>query len=210
MSARELDELLDSLFASAEGEDDARTEGANGTRLPSWSCGRERSADPNAALLGAQDMIRRTTDSHVRIRADLEEPIWHVRGDPVLLERAVANLVVNAEEAMPEGGDILLSSTNVYLDAERARAAGLPAAGAYVRISVTNNGPGIPDDVRPHIFRSCFTTKGDRGCRGLGLTVVQETAEDAGGSICLEGGSRTTTFALYLPADALDVHFSAV
>lgn len=160
----------------------------------------ERSADPNATLRGAQDMLGRTAGQGIRVLADLQEPIWWVRGDPILLERAVTNLVVNAEEAMPGGGEIILGSANVHLDQDRARSLDLSAAGPYVRISITNTGNGIDDEIRPHIFRSCFTTKGAQGCRGLGLTVVQETATDVGGVIRLEDGSRTTTFALYLPA----------
>jgi len=159
-----------------------------------------RCADPNAALLGAVDMLGRTAGTQIRVLSDLQDPIWMVRGDPVLLERAVTNLVVNAEEAMPGGGEIILGSANVRFDEARARAAGLASGGSYVRISVTDTGEGIPDHVRPHIFRSCFSTKRERGCRGLGLTVVQETASDVGGAIRLEQGSRTTTFALYLPA----------
>ena len=159
----------------------------------------ERSADPNATLLGAQDMLARTPSQGIRVLVDLQEPIWRVHGDPVLLDRAVANLVVNAEEAMPDGGEIILGSANVHLDEDRARALDL-TGGPYVRISVTNTGACISDEIRPHIFRSSFTTKGARGCRGLGLTVVQETAMDVGGAIRLEDGSRTTTFALYMPA----------
>ncbi|HEX5101909.1 MAG TPA: ATP-binding protein [Polyangiaceae bacterium] len=136
--------------------------------------------------------------SSVVARTSLPEELWLCEGDAGSMRRVLDNLLLNAREAMPNGGSIAISAQNVELD--RNNREGLPP-GAYVAVSVTDTGPGIPEPVTARLFVDHVSTK-DRE-RGVGLATCRTLVENDGGAIFLETtGERGTTFRLLLRASA--------
>jgi two-component system cell cycle sensor histidine kinase/response regulator CckA len=126
---------------------------------------------------------------------------YTVNADPTRIQQAVMNLVVNARDAMPEGGEL-----RVGLDRMRVGFGELPPvpemkSGEWVQVTVSDTGTGIPPDVLPHIFDPFFTTKAPEQGTGLGLAQVHGIVEQHGGHVNVKSQvGHGTTFALYLPA----------
>ena len=137
-----------------------------------------------------------------RVQLDLRQgrDLWFVKADVNQLEQVIINLVVNARDAMPEGGTVSIATQNVgEAEAERLDLAGLPAAD-YVRIDVGDTGTGIPPDVLDKIFEPFFTTKELGKGTGLGLSTVFGIVKQSGGFIYVDSTVGIgTTFSIYLP-----------
>lgn len=132
--------------------------------------------------------------SHFAYQPDL----YPVIGDPVQLTQVIENVVINACEATPQRGKLLVRAENV--DESLPLSSGLPA-GRYVRIEIEDSGTGIPESIRDRIFEACFTTK--PGGSGLGLATVKSIMQQHGGGITIESTvGRGTTVSLMLPAAA--------
>jgi two-component system, cell cycle sensor histidine kinase and response regulator CckA len=132
--------------------------------------------------------------SHFAYQRDL----YPVIGDPVQLTQVIENVVINACEATPQRGKLLVRAENV--DESLPLSSGLPA-GRYVRIEIEDNGTGISESIRDRIFEACFTTK--PGGSGLGLATVKSIMQQHGGGITIESTvGRGTTVSLMLPAAA--------
>ncbi|GMV41830.1 MAG: hypothetical protein AMXMBFR64_35460 [Myxococcales bacterium] len=127
-------------------------------------------------------MLRRVTGEDVEFDVQTEPDLWHTLVDPGQMEQALLNLVVNACDAMPEGGRITIQTANVDLDAEFARARGL-ASGHHVLIAVRDTGCGMTEEVKSHIFEPFFTTKGVGKGTGLGLAMVYGLVMQSGGAV---------------------------
>lgn len=160
----------------------------------------ERSVDISQTIAGMQGMLRQMIQEDITIRIDASEP-GRTTIDPSHLEQVILNLVVNAREAMPGGGDLHLSSCQVVL---RTRPKGLQGSdlppGTYAVLEVSDTGTGIPADVLPNIFEPFFTTKPREKGTGLGLSTVYGIVERAGGSIAVSTAEGVgTTFTVYLP-----------
>lgn len=122
-----------------------------------------------------------------------------IRINRVELDEALNNLVTNAVEAVNDAGKIVLAVETVDIDAEQARARGM-APGDYVRITVTDDGPGMSADVERHAFDAFFTTKADDDAIGLGLSVVYNLARGWGGDAAVASSpGEGTTFELLIP-----------
>ena len=123
--------------------------------------------------------------------------------DPARLENALLNLVINARDAMPSGGDIRIETALITLDAGGGGSWSEFLAGQYAVISIKDNGSGIPPDVFPRIFEPFFTTKPAGKGSGLGLSMVQSFIKQSGGQVELvsEAGAGTRA-TLYLPLQA--------
>lgn len=150
-----------------------------------------------------QDSVRPAlSGSNVRAEFTLAEALWPTEVDEGQIGQVVRNLVLNAREAMPEGGVVLVRSKNVRLGAGEQTT--LPP-GEYVQVSITDHGSGIAKDVLPKIFDPYFSTKmrGSQKGMGLGLTICHTIVQKHGGALAVESTLGTgTTFHLYLPAAA--------
>jgi nitrogen-specific signal transduction histidine kinase len=144
-----------------------------------------------------QPMLERLIGEHIELRVALRADEPHVLTDRTQLEQVVLNLVLNARDAMPEGG--VLTIETEPLEATAAWAQGLTPATSVVLI-VGDTGTGIAEDVREHVFEPFFTTKGPTGGGGLGLATVYATVRQAGGRIRLQSvPGRGTTVRIVLP-----------
>jgi signal transduction histidine kinase len=145
---------------------------------------------PNDLVQQTMTLMHRLVGDEVKLEVHLAPELPAIRVDPLEIERALVNLVVNARDAMPGGGVVRI-----------ATAARKVNGALEVEISVGDQGRGIDDAVRPHIFEPFFTTRSDAGGTGLGLATVLGTAEQHGGSVRVEaahgGGSL---FTIVLPA----------
>lgn len=158
----------------------------------------------NDLVIGVADLLRRTLGEHVSLSTVLAPRLWKTRADPGQTQSAVVNLAVNARDAMPKGGKLVVETRNVTLDPDHAGADPNLTPGDYVQVSVSDTGTGMPPEVRDRAFEPFFTTKAKGHGTGLGLAMVYGFVKQSGGhaTIYSETGVGTTVN-LYLPrADA--------
>jgi two-component system, cell cycle sensor histidine kinase and response regulator CckA len=145
-------------------------------------------------------LATRTSGEGIAIDSRVPDGLWPALADTVQLESAVLNLVVNARDAMPDGGTLAIEAANVTLDTPLATASGRLDAGAYVVISVADTGTGMSADVLGKAFEPFFTTKAPGAGTGLGLSMVFGTMQQLGGAAHIESEpGQGTTVRLYLP-----------
>jgi two-component system, cell cycle sensor histidine kinase and response regulator CckA len=154
------------------------------------------------AVRGIQKLLRRTMPGNIAIEVDLAEGVAPVIADLAQIEAVIVNLTFNARDAMSSGGTVTLGVDEVSIDGAEEGIAPPLLPGRYVTLSVTDDGPGIPDEVMPHIFEPFFTTKEDGIGTGLGLSTVYGIVAQSGGGVEVgrvneTGGAR---FTIYLPA----------
>jgi PAS domain S-box-containing protein len=136
----------------------------------------------------------------VELRFALPPDPLPVVGEPLQLERVLMNLVTNAQDAMPEGGRVVVSASRTALDARGAAAAGVEAPGRYAELSVTDAGTGIPPEAQASIFEPFFTTKDVGKGTGLGLSICYAIAKQHHGTIRVESEpGKGSTFTVLLP-----------
>jgi len=155
----------------------------------------------NDQLLGMMDMLRRTLGETVSLASSLAPDLWPVSSDVSEIENALLNLAINARDAMPSGGQLLIETNNISVeDAPLAEDLDL-APGNYIRLSVSDTGHGIEPDALSRVFEPFFTTKeGGRGT-GLGLSVIYGFADQSGGKVTIYSEQEVgTTVNLYLPS----------
>lgn len=147
-----------------------------------------------------QAMLTRLMPSHIHLSFEHPAGLPPLLGDRGQIELMIMNLVLNARDAMPDGGQVLVSAGSVTLAKHAFQDRVQLPPGAYVRIAVQDNGEGIPNEVQPRIFEPFFTTKSKEEGTGLGLSMVQDAARQLNGDVRFETGPTGTTFQLYLPA----------
>ena len=157
------------------------------------------SVDVNGAIRGVESMLRRLVGDNLEFRLDLADGLGPVRADPIQLELVIVNLVVNARDAMPDGGTIAIATDRVVLGEEEASLADM-AEGACVRLRVTDTGTGIAPPVLERIFEPFFTTKEPGRGTGLGLATVYGIVRQHGGHVRVSSAEeRGSTFEVLLP-----------
>ncbi len=142
--------------------------------------------DPNAAILEVDALLRRTLSGHVELSVTTAEGIGSVRADPDMLKQAIANLVINARDAMPAGGRITIGTEGVELTADDVLFRTGLQPGPHILISVRDTGHGIPEDIRARVFDPFFTTKERGKGSGLGLAMVYSAVVRLGGHVEVE------------------------
>ncbi|MGE3334310.1 MAG: CHASE3 domain-containing protein [Rhodospirillaceae bacterium] len=160
-----------------------------------------RPLDANKLVSGMSDLLRRTLGEVIQTEVVLAGGLWRTYADMHQLETAILNLVVNARDAMAQGGKLTLETANAHLDdAYVAEHGDGSAAGQHVMVSVTDTGTGMPPEVISRAFDPFFTTKGPGKGTGLGLSQVYGFVKQSGGHIKIfsEVG-QGTTFKIYLP-----------
>jgi len=156
--------------------------------------------DVNAAIERLGGMLRRLIGEDVAVSTDLARDLAAVEADPGQLDQVLVNLVLNARDAMPGGGDVLVRTRNVVLGAPESSSDG-PPAGRFVELSVKDTGVGMSDEVQARIFEPFFTTKRIGEGTGLGLATVHGIVAQARGRITVESRPGAgTTFTLLFPA----------
>ncbi len=162
-----------------------------------------RDLDLNALVRDVEKMLRRVIGEDIALLTVPGDALGMVRADPGQLQQALLNLVVNARDAMPEGGLLTIDTRNVRLTGATAAAAGLPP-GEYVCLVVRDTGHGMTAEVRARIFEPFFTTKPQGKGTGLGLATVYGIVQQSGGSITVESEpARGSIFRLYFPRVAV-------
>jgi CheY-like chemotaxis protein len=156
--------------------------------------------DLNSTIDGLTKMMRRLVGPNIHLSLRLAPSLWTVSADPAELERVIMNLVLNARDAMAEGGKLVIETTNIMIDNEYASSHAETKPGPYVVLVVSDTGAGMTREVREKLFEPFFTTKERGKGTGLGLPSVYGIVKQSGGFIWVysEPG-KGTTFKVYLP-----------
>ena len=162
-----------------------------------------RVIDLNALIVDFEKILRRVIGEHIELRNGPHAANTRVRADPNQIEQVILNLGVNARDAMPRGGVLNISTSNVEFDADEAHQhAPDMEPGAYVLLQVSDTGHGMDEETRIRIFEPFFTTKGPGKGTGLGLSTVYGVVKQSGGTICVDSAPGAgCTFRVYLPME---------
>jgi two-component system, cell cycle sensor histidine kinase and response regulator CckA len=164
-----------------------------------------RALDLNEAVADVQKMLARVIGEDIELVASLHPSLVAVKADPGQVEQVLMNLAVNARDAMPHGGKLIMETSNAEVGGEQARDLEL-APGKYVKLTVIDTGHGMEEKTLGHIFEPFFTTKPMGKGTGLGLATVYGIVKQSGGSIQVESEvDRGTEFRIYLPASESSV-----
>ena len=156
--------------------------------------------DLNVIVDGLAPMLGRLLGDDIEFTTALEAQLGIVKADPGQVEQVIMNLALNARDAMPSGGRLMIETANVDLDTDYIRNHAGDTPGAHIQLAVSDSGLGMDAQVLGHVFEPFFTTKGPGRGTGLGLATVYGIVKQSGGSISVssEPGSGST-FRVYLP-----------
>jgi signal transduction histidine kinase len=191
------DELIDSALDSADS--------ASGLikRLLAFSRIQPLAPEPldaNLFVSGMSTMLTRTLGENITLETTLADGLWTTKVDAAELQNAVLNLAVNARDAMPEGGRLLITSRNVHVDSAQALETIDLKPGDYVVVSVSDTGAGMTPDIAGKAFDPFYTTKPPGKGTGLGLSQVHGFVRQSGGLVTIRSAPGAgTTIELYLP-----------
>lgn len=194
--AENADMLQDALEAATLGAELTRQLGSFARRTPI----RTEPVDVNEACSATFALIRRTFDPKYDLRLELGEALPPVASDPTQMQSALINLALNARDAMPDGGQIILKSDHVSIDDSYIAQELDVTEGDYVRLSMTDTGTGMGPDTQKRVFDPFFTTKPIGKGTGLGLAMVYGFVRQCAGHVAVYSElGHGTTFALYFP-----------
>ncbi|GEM_PF-640685 len=144
-------------------------------------------------------MLKRLIDASIDFTFIQDENLKWIKSDPGQIQQVILNLVINARDAMPKGGKLMVATKN-YESSEAVKITGLTIpSGSYVSLSVTDTGMGMDDETQKHLFEPFFTTKGEKGT-GLGLATVYGIVQQWGGFLGVDSTlGMGTTFSIYFP-----------
>jgi PAS domain S-box-containing protein len=191
---------LDRYLAAARGAADRAA--ALTHRLLAFS--RRQALDPkptnlNVLVQGMAELLRRTIGPHITLEVTGVPDLWTTLCDPNQQENALLNLCINARDAMPDGGRLVIETNNIQLGRAQAKALDI-SPGPYVFLRVTDTGSGMPPEVIARAFDPFFTTKPLGQGTGLGLSMVYGFARQSGGQVQIDSRpGQGTSVAIYLP-----------
>ncbi|MEW6112660.1 MAG: PAS domain S-box protein [Thermodesulfobacteriota bacterium] len=155
----------------------------------------------NRRINEMRKMLGRTIPKMIDIQLILAEDLAAINADPTQIDQVLMNLAVNARDAMPEGGKLIIETANVFLDEDYARMHLDAKSGRHVLLMVTDTGSGMDKDTLEHIFEPFYTTKAVGEGTGLGLAMVHGIVQHHGGHVrCYSEQGEGTTFKIYFPA----------
>ncbi len=154
----------------------------------------------SSRLLNMEKLLRRIIGEDILLHAEIEEGVWPIKIDPTQFEQIALNLIVNARDAMPNGGDIRISLSNICItDIDRAEYGHLNA-GDYVIMRIEDSGLGMSEETMEHIFEPFFTTKREGQGTGLGLSTVYGIVKQAEAEIRVTSEEgKGTVFSIFFP-----------
>ncbi len=154
----------------------------------------------NKAIEETLHLLERTIDKKIQIEQSLASDLWTVEADPSQIEQVLMNLGINARDAMPTGGKLTVTTENVHLSGNSNIGYIEATEGNYVKISISDTGKGIPEEIQSKIFDPFFSTKEKGKGTGLGLAVVYGIVKNHGGHINVKSSPADgTTFEIFIP-----------
>ncbi|WP_448125075.1 ATP-binding protein [Pseudomonas veronii] len=154
----------------------------------------------NQLVTSMGELLQRSINESIALDMRLSDPLWTAEADPNQLESALLNLVINARDAMPNGGNLTVETSNRHLDSVFTAAYGTLQPGDYVELSVSDSGCGIPESLMGRVFDPFFTTKPIGQGTGLGLSMIYGFARQSGGHVTIHSEvGKGTTVSLFLP-----------
>lgn len=166
--------------------------------------GERSTVDIQTALTGVEPLLRQCLPANVRLHVRCGPSPWAIEANGTQFNQALINLTLNARDAMPDGGELTVSTENVMVDAHLASANPGVEPGRFVRIAVADTGSGLGPDVQARIFDPFFTTKPTGKGTGLGLSMVAGILKSHGGFVQVESSlGRGSTFNLFFPAASI-------
>ena len=156
--------------------------------------------DVATVISETRELIQPLIPSSIEFEVSFGDEVSPVSADPIHLQQVLVNLVVNARDAMPDGGKIAVATANRRIGGNEAARIGLPSPGGYVEIAVCDDGTGMDEETCRRVFEPFFTTKALGQGTGLGLATAYGIVQESGGAIALESElGRGTTVRLLLP-----------
>lgn len=162
--------------------------------------------DLNEVVKDAIKMSEKIFEKNILVRLEFAEKLAAIEADKNQLDQMLTNLIINAKDAMPNGGELTFSTENIHLDEKSAK--NLPGLkpGNFVTLCITDTGIGMTPQVKDHIFEPFFTTKGDGEGTGLGLATVYSIIKNHNGHIDVASSpGKGTSFTVYFPASAKEI-----
>jgi len=154
----------------------------------------------NTLVLSMGELLQRSLNESIHLEMRLDDNLWVAEADPNQLESALLNLVINARDAMPDGGKLVVETSNQVLHRDFTEAYSNLEPGDYVMLSVTDNGCGMPQSVMSRAFDPFFTTKPIGQGTGLGLSMIYGFSKQSRGHVSIDSEiDQGTTVNLYLP-----------
>ncbi len=161
---------------------------------------RPRILDLNTTVRGLQNMVQRLVGENIKLQTRLASATGRVKADPGQIEQVIINLIVNARDAMPLGGTLVVETTDVDIGSSPNHGASPMSAGPYVVLAVKDTGVGMDPHVQEHLFEPFFTTKQTGKGTGLGLSTAYGIVKQSGGYIWAHSEpGKGSTFEVYLP-----------
>lgn len=159
----------------------------------------------NSVIRNMDRMLRRLVRENIEFHIDLSPELGNVETDPGQLEQVIVNLAINAQDAMPHGGKLTISTENIQFGHDEDNEISKLGIGPFVKMTVADTGDGIDESIQDRIFEPFFTTKDSSKGSGLGLSTVHGIVKQSGGEILLHSEKgKGATFEIYFPAAADD------